>query len=67
MTTKTKTQTFAEQLREAMKKQGINQRELHEKTGLSQPTISCLLRGRNQPNLHTYRTLCAVLGAKNFS
>jgi len=41
---------------------GISQRELAEKSGIRQPTISRLLRNKHSPTLDTVQQIAKALG-----
>jgi lambda repressor-like predicted transcriptional regulator len=53
---------FAERLRAQMERRGITQTDLAEKTGVSQPAISQMLKRSCRPQIRTVRRLAEALG-----
>jgi transcriptional regulator with XRE-family HTH domain len=54
--------TFAEVLRGLREKAGLSQRDLAERSGISQKSISVWEMGESQPILSNLQKLCAALG-----
>lgn len=52
---------FSNRLREIRTKKGLTQKELAEKSGLSQVNISFYETGRFMPNLFSLQCLCGAL------
>ena len=52
-----------ERLNEAIRKSGLTQTEIANRTGVTQPTIGQYLSGRAMPALDTFANLCEVLDA----
>ena len=53
--------TFSEHLKEALTENELTQREIAEKIGTTQQTISRWLKGINEPDLETLLHLCFIL------
>jgi lambda repressor-like predicted transcriptional regulator len=53
---------FAERLRGHMERSGVTQTELADKTGVSQPAISQMLKRSCRPQMRTVRRLAEALG-----
>lgn len=53
-----RTLKFAENLKNAMQEAGINQRQLAEKLGTTQQTISRWLSQRHEPDFETLLKIC---------
>ncbi len=56
--------TIGENLRRIRKARGVGQVELAEASGVAQPTISDIERGRREPHPATLRKLADPLGAE---
>lgn len=50
-----------EKIIEAIEQSKLTQKELAQRLGISQQTISCYIRRKKMPALDTFANLCAVL------
>lgn len=55
------TRSFAEQVDREIERQGISQRELAKRLGVSEARVSVLLSGRQSPSLDTIRGVAEAL------
>ena len=56
--------TIIQTLIDARKSSGLTQKQLSEKTGITQPDISKLENGNANPSIHTLKRLANAMGMK---